>query len=388
MPLMLNGKEVVPKLNKDLKAVYLGNRLIYKSSTQLLLSGISSNAILVSKDGLNYQRKTVTTPAGDRTTMFTSFGTVNGKIWAANTNGIYITEDLINYTTLIGKPSNMDVIYKNNVANIGSQFVGIFQSYSNSRWYFNYTNNQGTSWNSNTLIETNTSFMPYKLMTFNNKFLLLGTTGIIHLDVNDNSTKIKKCNFTLLDGSIFTTQDKMVTNLQYFTTDGTIYNNKLYVVMHKKTNDTTDYRYSIFESIDGINYTEICTIPTTSWNEFSNGIVGLMVKNNTITFLGNGGSGSTKLCKSLDLGNTWSKLTFPYLSSIGSVTKTNLLKFKNFIIYNGIATTSSASSGGNNIASQNILISSDDGATWNKASSGGNWGTPGSFVCLETELNI
>lgn len=387
MSLMFNEKEVVPKLNKDLKAVYLGNKLIYKSSTQVLLASIDSDAILVSKDGLNYERKTVTFSTGSAK-MFDGFGTINGKIWTVNENGIYTTEDLVNYTLLIASPSkNVSNIRKNNVANIDSQFVEIYNSSSDGAWYFNYTNKLGTSWGSSTLIQRASSalsstpeFVPYKLITFNNKFLLLGNTGIIHLDV-DASTRIKKCNFTLLDGSTFTTLDQTTANLTYHAYDGTIYNNKLYVVMHK---NATDYRYSIFESIDGINYSEICKIPATTNTQWAKGISGLMIKNNAITFLGCTSSTSAELCKSLDLGNTWSNLTFPTLSS-ASYSSTDLLKFNDMLIYNGTATSSKIS---NDIRSQNILISSDDGTTWSKASSGGNWGTPSSFVCLETELNI
>lgn len=371
-----------------MKRAYLGDNLVYKSSTQLLLSGIKADYFLFSKDGLNYEYKKNITPSS--TTVFTSFGTINGKIWAANTNGIYITEDLVNYTLLIAKPSkSMILTYKNNIANIGSQFVGIFESSSSAQVYFNYTNEQGTSWTSNTKLD-DSGFQVFKLITFNNKFLALARTGIIHLDVNATSNKIKKCNFTLLDGSTFTTLDSVTIDLDYFVFDGAIYNNKLYVFMHKEGKLVSDYRDSIFESTDGTNYTEICTIPTSSNGELDDGIVGLTIENNTITFLGPGGASysGAYLYKSLDFGNTWNKLKFPRLSSNGRWDNTNLLKFKDFFIYNGIATESSASSGGVSVADQNIIISADGGTTWSKVLSGGAYGTPSSFVCLETELDI
>ena len=384
MPLMLNGKEVVSKLNKDLKAVYLGNKLIYKSSTQVLLSGISSNAILVSKDGLNYQRKTVTTPAGNNTTMFSSFGTVNGKIWAANTNGIYITEDLVNYTLLIGNPSSKySLSYGNLVANIGSQFAAVFENSDNAILYFCYTNQQGTAWATTPIkLDTSSNLRCHKLTAFKNEFLLFTNAGVYHININSTertddsayASMLKKCYFTHKNGHTFESLTKYNSgNVRDFTCANVV-ENEVYCCMNSKTADEC----AIFKSIDGINWTglyyedgQILTY---------DGFLSLAKNDNVIVSLYKYSS-ELKFIRSLDSGQTWQQVNM--YSAVGSynspwVNRCFLQYFNDILIYNGFKL-----SDGNN-----VWYSTDNATSLKKASSGGDWGTPGSFVCLETELNI
>lgn len=384
MPLMLNEKEVIPKLNKDLKAVYLGNKLIYKSNTQVLLSGISSNAILVSKDGLNYQRKTVTTPSGSNTTMFTSFGTVNGKIWAANTTGIYITEDLINYTRLIGNPSSGYYISSANlVANIGSQFAAIFTNSSNDILYFCYTNKQGTAWATNPIkLDTSSNYKCYKLLAFKNEFLLFTNAGIYHINVDstgrtDDSAYadiLKKCFITEINGHGVDSETKYTSsNIKNFTC-AAVADDTVYCCLNHTSNNTQ----SIFKSIDGINWTGLYRQESNINVNF--GFLSLAIHDNAIVCLYKQDSSYLKFIRSLDYGETWQFIsTYGASGPSGSwVNKCFLQYFNDILIYNGVILS----------GSQNIWYSTNNATSLATASSGGNWGTPGSFVCLETELNI
>lgn len=384
MPLMLNGKEVVSKLNKDLKAVYLGNKLIYKSSTQVLLSGISSNAILVSKDGLNYQRKTVTTPSGNNTTMFSSFGTVNGKIWAANTNGIYITEDLVNYTLLIGNPSSKySLSYGNLVANIGSQFAAVFENLDNAILYFCYTNQQGTAWATTPIkLDTSSNLICYKLTAFKNEFLLFTNAGVYHININSTertddsayASMLKKCYFTETNGDSFESLTKYNSSTVMNFTCANVVGNEVYCCLNYTSNNTQ----SIFKSVDGINWTGLYRQESSINRNF--GFLSLAINDNAIVCLYKQDSSYLKFIRSLDYGQTWQSLgRYGASGPSGSWVNTCFLQyFNDILIYNGVKLS----------GVQNIWYSTDNAASLNKASSGGGWGTPGSFVCLETELNI
>lgn len=384
MPLMLNEKEVVPKLNKDLKAVYLGNKLIYKSSTQVLLSGISSNAILVSKDGLNYQRKTVTTPSGSNTTMFTSFGTVNGKIWAANTTGIYITEDLINYTRLIGNPSSGYYISSANlVANIGSQFAAIFMNSDNEVPYFCYTNQQGTAWATRPIkLDTTYKFVCYKLTVFKNEFLLFTNAGVYHINLNSTGTTddsayasiLKRCYFTETNGDTFESLTKYNSSSVRNFTCAAVAGDTVYCCLNHTSNDTQ----SIFKSVDGINWTGLYRQESSI--NLNLGFLSLAINDNAIVCLYKQDSSYLKFIRSLDYGQTWQSLDrYGASGPNGSwVDKCFLQYFNNILIYNGVILS----------GSQNIWYSTNNATSLATALSGGSFGTPGSFVCLETELNI
>ena len=205
---------------------------------------------------------------------------------------------------------------------------------------------------------------------------------VYHININSTertddsayASILKKCYFTHKNGHTFESLTKYSSsNIRDFTCANVV-ENEVYCCM----NSTTADECAIFKSTDGINWTGLYYEDGQILRY--DGFLSVAINDNVIVSLFKYSS-ELKFIRSLDSGQTWQQVNM--YSAVGSynspwVNMCFLQYFNDILIYNGVKL-----SDGNN-----VWYSTDNATSLKKASSGGDWGTPGSFVCLETELNI